>query len=453
MNAKQIMITLLTGVVMLTAGSRTSFAAPPTETPVPPEETKPSQPAGVTEEAAALAPPLSLFINIMVDGVDNYNPAVAYNSVHDEYLVVFENDRGATRDIYAQRVAGDGTLKSWFTIVSNANKWNYLPDVAYNPIQDEYLIVYTYQINTTDYDIWARRVKWNGADLGLPAYQEFLINGDSDKQWYPSVAYNSQNDEYLVVYENYWSSTMRDIAAQRVAGASGGGTGGGQLLSWRNIATGTNQVRRLPDVAYNATRNEYFITYTYQNSATNGDIYGKITSANMGTLSSEKSICADSFDQNAVSVAAGTDEYLVVWEDGTSGSTDYDIYARRVSGDGSLPGPSGGFSIDSTGTDTRAEPNVAYGYVNEYLVTWRYVSGGGTGDDVYGRFVKPGQDAPWGNQFYIDTGPYSQRAPAVACGFFDDCLVVEEDNWPGADYEIRGRFVLINRITLPVILR
>jgi hypothetical protein len=98
------------------------------------------------------SPPLSDFINIWAnDSVDNLNPAVAYNSVHDEYLVVWENDRGALRDIYAQRVKGDGTLKSWFSVVSYANKWSYLPDVAYSPVQDEYFIVYTYQYSASDY--------------------------------------------------------------------------------------------------------------------------------------------------------------------------------------------------------------------------------------------------------------------------------------------------------------
>ncbi|MFQ6000499.1 MAG: hypothetical protein ACE5LG_02390, partial [Anaerolineae bacterium] len=82
-------------------------------------------------QLAPAAPLLSPFINIWTgDAIDNLNPAVAYNSLHDEYLVVWENDRGATRDIYARRVGSDGTVKSWFSVVSNANKWNWLPDVA-----------------------------------------------------------------------------------------------------------------------------------------------------------------------------------------------------------------------------------------------------------------------------------------------------------------------------------
>jgi hypothetical protein len=325
-------------------------------------------------------------------------------------------------------------------VVSDANKWNYLPDVAYNPVQDEYLIVYTYQVSTSDYDIWARRVKWNGADLDKPPYQEFYINIDSDKQWYPAVAYNSTNDEYLVVYENYWADGRRDIAAQRVAGVAGGG-----LLSWRNIATAPSTVRRLPDVAYNEARNQYLIAYTYQYSATDGDIYGKIATSNLGTLSSEKHLVDNTENQDGVALAAGPDEYLAVWND-NGGTT---IYGRRVTGAGATQSY---IPLATDSGQTHVEPDVAYGNVYGYLVTWRYATGGASGDDVYARLVKAGQNVPSGGRFAIDTWTGSQRSPAVACATDGDCLVVEEDNW-GGDYEIRGMFVLAYHVYLPLALR
>jgi hypothetical protein len=390
------------------------------------------------ELGAMQAPPLGLFIDIWVDTVDNYNPAVAYNSQHNEYLVVWENDRGATRDIYARRVAGDGTLLSQFTVVSNANKWNYLPDVGYSPAQDEYLIVYTYQLSSSDYDIWARRVKWDGSWMSA----ESAIDTSSDKQWYPAVAYNSQNDEYLVVYENYWASGLRDIAAQRVRASDGA------LLSWRNIASASGTVRRLPDVAYNATRNEYLIGYTYQYQPADGDIYAKVASFNLGTLSSEIHVVDNAYDQDGVALAAGPNEYLAVWVDGPS-STHRTIYSRRVSGDGTvqpfIP------VADHTG-QVCVEPAVAYGPVYGYLVTWRYIPSTSVWD-VYGRYVRAGQNQAAGDEFAIDAGSYSQKSPALACGLSGDCLVTEEDNWPGGDYEIRGRFAMAHHMYLPLMLK
>lgn len=395
---------------------------------------------GLDQLNALLSPPLSDFIHIWTgDGVDNRMPAVAYNSNHDEYLVVWENDRGATRDIYARRVAGDGTIKSWFTIVSDANKWNWQPDVVYNPVEDEYLIVYTYQVSTSDYDIWARRVKWDGSWMSA----EYAINQDSSKQWEPAVAYNSQNNEYLVVYENYWSGTMRDIAAQRVAAD-------GTLLSWRNIASAANKIRRLPDVAYNAARNEYLIAYTFQHP-TDGDILGKISSANMGTLGSEINIVDNTNDQDGVALTAAAGEYFAVWNDGTP--THGTIYGRRINGTGALQ-PFIPIADHSGKNDV--EPDVAFGPAYGYLVVWRHMPSL-TEWDVYGRFVKVGQNSAAGGEFVIDDeGGTDQKSPATACAGTGQCLVVEEDNSSmggPVDYEIRGRFIESYSIFLPVVLK
>ncbi len=423
--AKGLLIGLVAGAIMLAVGGGSVYA-------------QPSELAVVS--APDVDPPLSSFVDIWTgDGVDNLMPAVAYNSNHDEYLVVWENDRGATRDIYARRVAGDGTVKSWFTIASDANRWNYLPDVVYNPVQDEYLIVYTYQVSTSDYDIWARRIKWDGSWMSA----EFGIKLDTGKQWEPAVAYNSQNNEYLVVYENYWSSTMRDIAAQRVAAD-------GTLLSWRNIASASNTVRRLPDVAYDNARNEYLIAYTSQYTI-DGDIRGKISSANMGTLGNEIGIVDNINDQDGVALTAAAGEYFAVWNDGDP--TQGTIYSRRISGTGTLH-PFIPIANHSGMNDV--DPAVAFGPAYGYLVVWRHMPSL-TEWDVHGRFVEVGQDAAAGSEFVIDNeGGTRQKSPAVACAASGQCLVVEVDNSSiggPVDYEIRGRFVESYSVFLPLVVK
>ena len=278
------------------------------------------------------------FITIWEDGLGNYEPAVAYNSQHDEYLVVWYTKQGPnTWDIWARRVGSDGSLKSWFNVATGASKrWE--PAVAYSPVQDEYLIVYTFEVGASDYDILATRVKWDGSWKSA----EFVIMAPLGIQWTPSVAYNSQNDEYLVVYANVWASGTHDIAAQRV-------DGDGTLLSWRNIATSATDLRSVPDVAYNAARNEYLIAYSYMQGSvlTQSDIRGKVASANMGDLSPQEIIiCNNNRDQTRLAVAAGPDEYLVAWLDGVFGSGQDDVFARRLSGDGGVPlGPADGFPI------------------------------------------------------------------------------------------------------------
>ena len=397
------------------------------------------------------APPLSAFINIWLEtSVDSLEPAIAYNSNHDEYLVVWSNTRsaGATKNIYARRVRSDGTLLSNFTIAHNANFHNYEPDVAYSPAQDEYLVVYTYDSVITDSDIWARRVKWNGADLDQPPYQEFPIGrpDKGGKQHKPAVAYNRDANEYLVVYQNSWGS-LYDIDAVRVRASDGTSPG------WRNIVSVANEFRSSPDVAYSEASNYYLIAYTFQPSSVtdSGDIYGKVTSWNMGYLSGEMHICDDANDQQAVALAASAGEYLAVWADGASSSTT-EIYARRVGGDGTPLGPGGGFWIAGSPGRHEGAPCVAFGAGYGFLIAWqRMISG--LNYNVHARYAMRGQDHTAGSEFALDNDVKVQMHPAVACAPSGECLMAEEDNNSvGGDFEIRGRLVMLHHVYLPLTL-
>jgi hypothetical protein len=310
--------------------------------------------------------------------------------------------------------------------------------------------VYTYEVSPTSRDIRAKRINWNGSFIS----SEFDITTDTTpQQYYPAVAYNSQNDEYLVVYQNNWGSNTQDIAAQRVQASNG------SLLSWRSIATGASEIRQHPDVAYNDARNEYLITYRYLPNvmSDNGDILGKTTSHDMASLSSEISICSTGTDQTFAAVGAGPDEYLVVWSDGVFPTSNYDTYGRRLDGAGTPQGNAAGFHTAGNSTSyVNLLPAVAYGSGFGYLVSWDYDSSGGyTNYDVYARYVLPGQDTALGYQFAIDTYTYTQEYAAVACAPSGDCLVVYQDDYPsGTEADIRGRLVMPRRAYyLPTVLR
>ena len=66
-------------------------------------------------------PELGPFIDIWSgDGVGNWGPRVVYNDLRDEYLVVWLNERASSLDIYARRVGGDGSVRSWFAVAASA---------------------------------------------------------------------------------------------------------------------------------------------------------------------------------------------------------------------------------------------------------------------------------------------------------------------------------------------
>jgi hypothetical protein len=391
------------------------------------------------EEAAVdWAPRMSSFVTVWDDDINNCDPVVAYNSKRDQYLVVWWSAHTLTREVAAARFNSRGALLSSFIVVQDAAKMNWLPAVAYSPVQDEYLVAYTYAHSTTDFDIYARRIKWDGSWIGPP----IPINTDLGKQWYPAVAYNSHDDEYLVVYENYWADGSRDIAAQRIRASDGA------PLSWRNIAAAPGTVRRLPAVAYNAARNNYLIAYTFQHPG-DGDIYARITSANMGVLGPELHLVDNTFHQDGVALAAGPDEVLAVWEDGPS-PTHRTIYGRRITGAGDLqPYIPIGDEVNQVFTEVAVAHSELYGY----LVTWRHALAPDDWD-IHGRFVRAGNNAAWQQRFWIDATPRHQKSPDVACDSGGECLVVYEDDWQnGVEYDIGGRIVQGHRFYVPLTLR
>lgn len=402
----------------------------------------PHSEAGETSQARSMAAPwLGTFINIWIEsGVDNVEPAMAYNNLRDEYLVVWTDERpGGVKDVHARRVSGDGLVRSEFVVAHNAGSKNYEPDVAYSPVHDEYLIVYTFDEPTTDSDIWARRVKWDGSDLWQPQYQEFAIRVEGGKQHHPAVAYNSDADEYLVVYQNTWFD-RNDIAAQRVRAGDGG------LESWRNIASDANQYRNSPDVAYCPTSNYYLIAYEYGLK-----IHGKVASWNMDHLGPETKIGLY-YDQSDVALAASATEFLAVFSTKQSAGDYPEICARRMSADGTPEGWTEFVVAGGSITQGPETPSVAYGAGYGYLVVYHsdYLS---SDYNVYGSYVMPGQDGTAGSSFVLDDDSGSdQRHPVVACATNGDCLMAEGDA-VGGDFDIRGRLVVPHHVYLPLVLR
>jgi hypothetical protein len=435
MKETRLTLSLIFGLTLVMSTMLSASAAPG----------EPEQP-GLTGSPAG-PPMLGAFINVWLEtGVDNTEPAIAYNSRHDEYLVVWTNIRaaGATKDIYARRVRGDGTLRSSFTIVHDANYHNYEPDVAYSPAHDEYLVVYTYDNPLTDSDIWARRVSWDGSWMsGELALARDSKNG---KQHNPAVTYNPDSDEYLVVWQNSWSGSY-DIDARRVRASDGTSPG------WVNIVAGAGY-RSEPDVAYSPASNFYLIAYRYRPSlGAFGDIYSKVTSWNIGYISPETHICDDSNDQSAVAVSASEDEYLAVWADAPNAPTTK-IYARRLLADGTPVGPGGGFWIAGVHNRHDMAPAVTYGTGHGYLIAWQRYAGSGPGWNVHGRYTMPGSDWAMDSEFALDDDVRDQRYPVVACGPHGDSMMAEEDaNSAGGDLEIRGRLAWFRHAFVPLVMR
>lgn len=397
--------------------------------------------------------PSSLPPEIAVSERDSaeYSPAIAYNPVRDQYLVVWENDwGGGYHDVYAQRIAGDGRLLSWFALSSGKSQAN--PDVAYDPVNDRYLVVWAHDRhgNGADWDLHGRFIPWNGPDPGLP---EFAICDWNSNQGHPAVAYGRTQEEFLVVWKSDSPGVPGYISGRRVSATGGFPPGNGFTIS-----SGA-QIRDFPDVTYNLARNEWLVTWDLELSARNIDIWGirlrgdgvPLTGGSP-TVTGEFPIAGwpDFEAAPAVAACAAADQYLVAWQsDQGTGGSDYAIYARYLNGD-AVPGAV--LLVDDT---TSPELNVDVGCNfagNEYLVAWqtRYASPVKYG--IWARRVRPG--AGQGPAFPVrQPGSATDREyPALAAGRGGSLIAWEHQRDANANRDIHAQ-LLQHRVRLPGVLR
>jgi hypothetical protein len=132
---------------------------------------------------------------------------------------------------------------------------NSAPGVVYSSVSNEFLIAWT------DYspgpNIRARRVDGNGAPVGVvvPIAVTTLWEG------FPTLAYNSAQNEYNVGYYFETSSGASSVGTQRVRPGTGVLIGGRSTL----YSGGFNQY---PELAYNPATNQYLaITWGFSGSS------------------------------------------------------------------------------------------------------------------------------------------------------------------------------------------
>ena len=385
---------------------------------------------------------------IVISALDNvqYDPSVAYNWKHDEYLVVWTNIWGGNQDIYAQRINGQGELISWFNVGPTAASNPYpndriAPSVAYDPVNDRYLIVWMYDINGdgSDWDIHGVFVNWNGPIQGQ--YQ-IIICDLTTQQDMPKVAYSRSQEEFMIVWMTTPSTGPTFISGRRMKASDGTFLSIGSDFTIDDVT----DVRVHPEIAYNLARNEYLVVYDDTE-----DVFAtRFTGTGAQLSGGEFSIAGWPGAETMPSVAAcnDTDQYLVTWQNNQP-----DVYARFVSGDGSIDGAP--ILLDSTAVE-EVYPQVACNSGgNQFLVVWQQQFSSASGPyGIWGQFVNT--DKTLGKSFGIITPTSGVSAqfttPVVAGGLVNFLTVWEHDRAGTAFQDIHGQLIAPNVAFLPLTL-
>jgi hypothetical protein len=228
------------------------------------------------------------------------------------------------------------------------------------------------------------------AALPVAAGSVFVISDDpSLTEIVPSVTHNSTDNNFLVVWFNDRPGND-DIRAQRV-------TNNGSLQGPAfYVSAGAGADRRYPDVAYNATDNEYLVVWEHQDALFGRGIHGRRISGSGAVLDATDIVIQTpggavySSHRPAVAYSSTDNSYLVVWSEVIqSVPLSYAIFGRVVSASGV---PDGGPEIPIlAGNIERHNPDVAYNRrLNEYLAVWQEYHWGHIAYDIYARRLTAG---------------------------------------------------------------
>ncbi|MEO0080991.1 MAG: hypothetical protein ABIL25_01705 [candidate division WOR-3 bacterium] len=286
-------------------------------------------------------------------------------------LVVWQDNRTDSVDIYGSRVTAQGTVLDPAGIkISSGPGWQFEPTAAFDGTN--YLVAWSQWTGRPqdDFDIWAGRVTPQGTVLD-PA--GFVVSDAHNEQWYENIAYG--NSSLLVVWQDE-RNEQEDIFGARV-------TPQGQVLDTAGlvVAAVANEQWN-PAAAFDGTN--YLVAWEDYRSGEYADIYAARISPTGTVLDAlPLLLVADPEDQNRVAVAFDGTNYLVVWEDERQVSND-DVYACRVTPRGAVL-DSGGLAV-SAWSDDEEGPALTRGGTN-CLVVWE--DNRNDSRDVYGARVAP----------------------------------------------------------------
>ncbi|MBN2551062.1 MAG: hypothetical protein JXB15_18010 [Anaerolineales bacterium] len=382
---------------------------------------------------------------------ERYQPAIAFNYQQSEYLVVWHNTwPGGGRDIYARRVSDTGQVLSWFCVTTGTAKRSN-PAVAYNSMNNAYLVVWMQEASANVYEIWGRIIPWNGPGTNAD-FQ--IISWANRSFWLPRVAWNPLHNEYMVVWNAFDTTASfppglpSDIGGYRVS-VAGVVQNPGSPLVFTTYAN-PHQV----DMTYNVAYDEYFLVFVvvHTSATTGNDIYGLRVSWNGTSVSPPGLIHIhdEGKNQNAPAVATNEqDRYMVVWEHEYN-SSDHDIYGREYNVDGSPV--TSEFTIVSWIEDTTAPDVAANGQGKEWLAVWQHDLGGGSGFAIKGF--------RWGSYpstytYFFDVANFvfwENMSPAVAADI-PGYLIAYEGDSSITNRHIFGRMWWPQALYLPRIVR
>ncbi|MCX6344206.1 MAG: hypothetical protein NT018_03935 [Armatimonadetes bacterium] len=382
-------------------------------------------------------------------------------------LVVWQDSRGASPDIYGCKVGADGSVGKAYGIATRADNEE-MPDVAYNG--STHLVVWRDYRNmvSTDTDIYGVRVSKSGVRTGsdiLISNATDGVTGAARKQHIPRIC--AFGSSWAVTWEDFRNDSLHpDIYAARVSSTGSvqdkggialckvtgdqespsiGYNGSKILVCWRNGSDRRIKGARLTTNggildtngiyisagAANATgnavsgaNNSFVVCWSTLNATSADAMLSPVTDAGVAQNTNGTLISSAIDSQQDYAVIDNGTEYAVVWSQIVNSSQD--IMGARVSKSGQVLTASP-INLTSGISGNQTQPAIAWNG-SKYLLTWRGSEAYITTDlDIRGRFLDANMMPIGTTPIVISAASEEQSRPTVASNK-TNFLVVWQDS-------------------------
>jgi hypothetical protein len=267
----------------------------------------------------------------------NENPSIAYGD-DGKFFVAWEHYQNSnnpsilTMDIYGRTVKRNGDDFSLGTVrnICTADNCQADPHVEFDSVNDYYLIVWEdARSDTDDYNIFARLYDTDGSPVG----SEEVICNDGNSQIEPWVAFDPENEQYMIVWEEgvdsengpfrimgglYDASTLNELWSDTIA----------EPTSWPNQNIDYN----FPSVEFCEETKVFLVTWNDCDISDEdwlGNVYGKIIDTSGNTVVDSFTIKSGNYIRTDIVTYLSTSFFV-------SFSTANKVWGKLVSSNGDI---------------------------------------------------------------------------------------------------------------------
>ncbi len=372
---------------------------------------------------------------IATGGTSQLEAAVAWDSVNDRYLVVWQGYNpinGVTFSaIYGQRFDASGSpLLGQFTILDRTPSITDAdPDVAYSPQTQRYVVV-----AESGSDLYMRAVNADGSLVGAgptridnAAYPGLSLD--------PKIVYQN-TDRFLIIWcdRTTVSPIQYYVLAERRTSA------GAVVTDDTIIAQTASGTFSAPAVAHNSADDRFYLVWTTSLNIVNGVLRSGDLSQTFG--SNPLTIESNSGDPGVAWNSSNLNQYQVVWQRRPL-SGDRDIAIQVISSGGAKVGSA---AVVDTFTGEDAMPSIRYSPAgNDSTVVYAHTTTTSPlNRDTYSKRIAS-NGSPVGSRLAVHSATHDTHTPANGIRATDGKILVAWTDARVVAWDIYGQFVIGNR--------